>query len=686
MLGIAGSVGPVRPPAGHGAWAAPDLAGGVEGGRVPWPSWVLAEACWSPDLSPDGSVAVFVGNRSGLPRAWAQPVDGWAPARSLPTGTDHILDVSWSPDGEWIACLGTPSGAATRTRVWLVPAAGGGRAPRVAGIPAGTATFGPWLRSSAVLPLVTTGGRPSKTRASLLDIPSGATRPVAYGAPLIVVDLSHDGCRALVRCGPRGHRGLVAVDLATGRQQPLLVPDRPGDGCTEAGGFLPDGTIWACSDVGLPLAGLHALPPDGAPHVLAARPDAGLDTVAVTDDGRTAALVWNVLGHSEVELLDLASGGRTPVELLAEVAVVDRARFSRDGRRLVLAASGPALPRSLWLLDREPATSGRRGPESRQVAEGPRRAASLARRVDRSSAPLPRPDLLVRPTLERLPADDGLELTGWLYRPPTKAPHPTVLWLHGGPEAQTRPAFFSLHQALVNAGIAVFAPNVRGSSGFGRTFERADNGAQRFGAIRDVLACALHVLRSGVATPGRVGVMGHSYGGYLTLAALTFFPELFAVGVDVCGMSDLLTFFANTEPWVAAVAATKYGDPITDADLLAELSPLRRFDRLRSPLLVVHGAHDRNVPVSESEQAVNAARERGVPVDYLLFPDEGHEIERPANQLTFVDATLSWLTRHLRGLIRRAESSVSGGSPPGNRFQPTHESQSVIQNSIRLSG
>jgi dipeptidyl aminopeptidase/acylaminoacyl peptidase len=160
----------------------------------------------------------------------------------------------------------------------------------------------------------------------------------------------------------------------------------------------------------------------------------------------------------------------------------------------------------------------------------------------------------------------------------------------------------------------------------------------------------VHLLRTGVAAPDRLACAGRSYGGYLTLAALTSHPELFAAGVDVCGMSDLLTFYANTEPWIAAVAASKYGDPVRDAELLADLSPLRRFHRLRAPLLAVHGLNDRNVPVSESSQAIDVARERGIAAELLLFPDEGHEIVSAGGKLRFVTAVVDFLRHHLQSV------------------------------------
>ena len=140
--------------------------------------------------------------------------------------------------------------------------------------------------------------------------------------------------------------------------------------------------------------------------------------------------------------------------------------------------------------------------------------------------------------------------------------------------------------------------------------------------------------------------MGRSYGGYLTLAALVNHPELFAVGIDVCGMADFETFFARTEPWIADAAVGEYGHPIHDRNLLRELSPVHRMEHLRAPLLVIHGKFDTNVPVHEAELAVHGAKAAGVPMKYLLFDDEGHEIQRTENRVRFIHECVDWLDEH----------------------------------------
>lgn len=603
-----------------------------------WRSWVSAPGSWGAEPSPDGTRVVFISDCNGLPRAWVSRLDG-SGMLALQTGRDHVEAVSWSPDGEWIAVLGAPGGESTRTRVWVVRPDGRG-ARRVAGVRSGTAGFGPWLRSGAVLPLSTSGRRPEETSSTLLDVHTGKSRPLGYGDPFTVLDVRHDGAAALVRVGGRGRRTVLRISLRDGRVRNLIAPS-PAEGVTDQGSFLPDGRVLVRSNLrrdryalmllGHPMRSQKGSHRGTIPEVVAVHPGGELDSFAVTNCGERAALLWNVRGISVLEVMHLPSGRRRSVAGCPEL--IDRVRFSADGSRLVVSGQGPLTPRGLWQCD-------------------PRRGELVLDQISLlplAGAALPAGGHVVVPTRESFATDDGLTIEGWLYRPPaTTGPVPTVIHLHGGPEAQERLGFSPVFQAIAASGIAVFAPNVRGSTGYGRAFEHADDGAGRFGAISDVAACALFLLRSGIASHGRLACMGRSYGGYLTLAALTFHPELFAAGIDICGMSDLLSFFAETEPWVAAVATTKYGDPVTDAPLLIELSPLRRFQRLRAPLLVVHGVNDRNVPVGESRRAAAAARERGVEAQLLLFPDEGHEIARTSGKVRFASAVVEFLTRHLQ--------------------------------------
>ncbi|MFG3557232.1 prolyl oligopeptidase family serine peptidase [Micromonospora sp. NPDC047557] len=576
---------------------------------------------FAPAPSPDGRRVAYLSDRAGTPTVWVRDVDA-AEAVALPSGDAPVLSVSWSPDGQWLACVVAPGGA-PRTELWVLRPDGTQRR-QVAGFGRRSAALAGWLPDGALLAVTETADRGA---AVLVDAGTGHRRVLAEGDLLTLLDVSPDGGSALLRRGPRNARWLELLDVATG-DQVRLMPDT-GRGSTDQGWFGPDGTsVLARTDAYSELAALVRVDlarPALAPTRLAERPDAELEHVALSADRRRAALLWNTYGgRSELSLLDLASGVQRAVAAPGEV--LDGAVFAADGNLLCVTAQGPVQPREVWLVD--PATGTPR----------PLRPDTGAARTGHSG---------VAPQLVDLRARDGLPLSGWLYRPPGPGPWPTAISLHGGPEAQERPGYNPLFQALVAQGVAVFAPNVRGSSGFGRTFVAADNLAGRYGAIADVAACADHLLDSGVAIPGRLGCLGRSYGGYLVLAVLVNFPGLFAAGVAECGISDFRTFYAGTEPWIAAAAVSKYGDPVRDADLLRDLSPMTHIDKLDVPVLLIHGANDTNVPAGESAQVAQALAARDVPHGHLVLTGEGHDFLARDNAETARTATTAWLTRHL---------------------------------------
>ncbi|MET8373512.1 S9 family peptidase [Micromonospora profundi] len=571
--------------------------------------------------SPDGRRVAFLSDRAGTPGVWVRDVDA-SEAVAVPTGDEPVLAVSWSPDGQWLACVVAPGGA-PRTELWVLRPDGTCRR-QVAGFGRRSASVSGWLPGGALMAVTETADRGT---ALLIDAGTGQRQVLVEDDLLTLLDVTADAGAALLRRGPRNARWLEVLDVATGERRRLL-PDT-GRGSTDQGWFGRDGTsVLARTDAFSELATLVRVDltrDELAPVRLAGRPDAELEHVAVSADRGRAALLWNTYGgRSELSLLDLAGGVQRAVAAPGEV--LDGAVFAAGGDLLCVTAQGPVQPREVWLVD--PVTAAPR----------PLRPDAAATRAGGGG---------VAPQLVDLRARDGMPLSGWLYRPPGPGPWPTAISLHGGPEAQERPCYNPLFQALVAQGVAVFAPNVRGSSGFGRTFVAADNLAGRYGAIADVAACADFLLDSGVARPGQLGCLGRSYGGYLVLAVLVNFPGLFAAGVAECGISDFRTFFAGTEPWIAAAAVSKYGDPVRDAELLRDLSPMTHLDRLDVPVLLIHGANDTNVPAGESAQVAQALAARGVPHGHLVLAGEGHDFLARDNAEAARTATTAWLARHL---------------------------------------
>ena len=588
-------------------------------------------SCLSPSFSPDGSRLAFISNMTGRPQVWTVATAGGWP--DLVTGFDDpVHRVAWSPDGEWLACLVAPGGG-MNTQVYLLRPDG----TEVRRLTAGGQDnnwLGPWPHDGAALAISSNVRDPDGMDAYLVDISTGELRLVATNTGIgRINDVSRDGRRALLyRMASRSDDNLFLLDLASAEEHLLTGHDGPGT--FDNGRFSPDGaTVYLSSNKDRDLTAFARIQlgsegQPGASEVIAARDDAELEAFELTDDGRTVALLWNVAGRSELDLLDLT--GQSPirrVRLPAELAL--DLTFSRSGHLLAFAAAGAAVPDDVWIVDLRFGTL-------RQATHSPHAGVDLGS--------------LVKPELTRFRAHDGLELTAWVYRPPqTSGPVPTVMEFHGGPEGQSRPWFVSLYQALLEQGIAVFVPNVRGSSGFGKTFVNLDNGPLRYDGIRDIEVCLDHVVESGLAEPDRIGIMGGSYGGYMTMAGLTTYPDRFAAGANLFGVVNFETFFAQTEPWMAAISTIEYGDPVTQRDLLRDLSPIHKIDRVTAPTIVLHGANDTNVPVVEAEQVVEALRGRGVPVEYILFPDEGHGFVNEANRIRSDVAIVHWFVQYLTG-------------------------------------
>jgi dipeptidyl aminopeptidase/acylaminoacyl peptidase len=591
---------------------------------------MMAKICsaTSPSFSPNGKTIAYVSNIGGVPQVWTVDAAGGYP-QLVTAFDDGISFVQWSPDGKWLAFTLAPGGG-MNTQVYLVRPDGTG-VKRLTDGGKETNGLGPWSRDGSLL--VTTSNRRSGSAIDpyLYDVAAGTSRMVLENKGIGGFDdLSRDKKHGLLnRLVSRGDNNLYVVDLATGRE--TLITPHTGPGSFD-GAFAPDGrSVYLSTNAGRDMDAFARLElsPDGAPSkttILAERPDAELQSFTLDDAGDVAALVWNVAGKSDLELLDLRTGKSIlHPKLPAEIAF--GLNFTKDGKSLAMVLSGAATPADIWVMD---VATG----NFRQVTKSPHAGVDLAK--------------LVRPELIRFKAHDGLELSGWFYRPNNAtAPFPTVLSFHGGPEGQERPGFNSQYQALLSRGIAVFAPNVRGSSGFGKKFVNLDNGALRFEGVKDIKDCVDAAVKAG-ADPKRIGIMGGSYGGYMVMAGLTEYPDLFAAGADLFGVVNFETFFKNTEPWMAAISTIEYGNPETEVELLRRLSPIHKVDKVTAPTIVLHGANDTNVPVVEAEQVVDSLKKRNIAVEYVLFPDEGHGWRKTPNRIKSAVAVTRWFEKYLK--------------------------------------
>jgi dipeptidyl aminopeptidase/acylaminoacyl peptidase len=454
------------------------------------------------------------------------------------------------------------------------------------------------------------------------DLASGGERRVyASGGWTAPVGFSPDGRHLAVSelTTTAGDNALHLLDLGARADGPA----RPGDGALQevaaheraalvgAPSWLPGSDAFFFStDVGREFVGVARGTPDGRwEHVVEPGWDAGC---AVDWSGRHLLVAWNEDGWTRAQLRDPAS-----LEVTAEVplpgrGVADGFRFTRDGRYLAFHYSSPLVPGDAWRLD-----TGSGELERLTVSPGD---------VDPSS--------FVDAELVRFPSFDGLEVPAFVFRPRgRRGPHPVVVVIHGGPESQYRPSFSALTQYLVAEGFAVVAPNVRGSTGYGRAYQHLGDVDKRLDAVRDL--SALHAWLAGEADfdEERAALYGASYGGYMTLAGLAFQPGLWAAGVDIVGMSDLVTFLENTAAWRRAFREREYGSLEHDRAILEEASPLRRVEAIRAPLYIVHGANDPRVPLGEAEQIAEVLTRRGVRSELRVYRDEGHGLAKLENRI-----------------------------------------------------
>ena len=586
-------------------------------------------SCESPSFSPDGRRLAVICNMSGTPQVWTIPATGGWPTQ-VTALEDPVTGVEWSPSADRLAISVAPGGG-MNTQMYVVRADGTGL-KRYSKGGKDNNWLARWTHNGSAL-LVSSNVRNGASmdpyllgaddaQMHMLSTSTGTDR---------VVDADHEAHMVLVtRMKSRGSNDLYLIDVAAHKEINLTPHEGPG---TFDGRFSPDAkTVYLITnkDRDLTAFGKETLGATGEPgrvQLLAERKDAELDDIEINPAGTEAALIWNVAGRSELSFVNLQSGEvKAGPKLPTELAY--GARYSPDGGRLALVLTGAAAPPDVWVINRARESLT-------QVTFSPHAGVNLKD--------------LVHPVLVRYKGEDGEPLTAWLWLPKLwKAPGPCVLSFHGGPEGQELPDFRSDYHALLEQGIAVLAPNVRGSGGFGKRFVNLDNQELRFNGIRDIKASVDYLTSNKIGDPKRLGIMGGSYGGYMTMAGLTSYPDMFRAGADLFGVVNFETFFANTEPWMAAISTVEYGDPKTQGEMLKKLSPINKIDQVKAATLVLHGANDTNVPVVEAEQVVNNLKKRGVPVELVMFPDEGHGWRKTTNQIRSTVEVTRWFVKYLR--------------------------------------
>jgi dipeptidyl aminopeptidase/acylaminoacyl peptidase len=602
-------------------------------------------------LSPDGTQLLYCSNRGGISEIYlAEVAHPERPARKLVSGPERVTSPVFLADGKTVLYR-RDRGLDENFHLWRIGSDGSGAVDLTPG--------GPLWRDAPLLPrerprLVVYSARKTDDYASMIIVhpldPGDGQPRVVYRDPGAgsAIDVSADGGRALwLRETTSGGHELAEIDLTSGRERRISPADgRPAE--VSAAAYASDGKrVYVGTDGG------------GETHVLLAldlatlaplaeyrqeRPaSAEVGSIVPSPRGDRVAITVDAGNHATVRVLDartlaVVADVATPLGV-ASVGNGTEARttlgtgvFSADGRRFLLGVSTAERPHELYLAD---AHSGAYQPLRREARPG----------LDE----LPAVDVAI----ETVRAHDGLALPVNVYLPRDRAPGqrlPTLVYFHGGPDGNTAVSWDGGTRALTALGFAVLEPNIRGSTGFGRAYAHADDGAKRLDALADIATVNAWARRQPWCDPERLVIEGASFGGYLVLMALTRQPRLWRAGIDVAGPSDLTAMLAGGA--IPARYRAELGDPVADAALIRALSPIHQVDRIEAPLFVYQGQNDAHVPRAHADAIVGALRARHIPVEYMMPANEGHTIAHRENGIELLARELRFLEdQGIRGSV-----------------------------------
>lgn len=561
--------------------------------------WLAIPAARAPSRDPLTGALAFIGTMSGMPQIWLLEDGG---PRQITDHPEPVNGFAWSPKG--CAILFTADcGGDERWQLHLLdPVTGAVRA--LTEDPMTVHLWGAWSPDGSRVAVAANIAAKDALELRVIALADGATRSLGEGlGHQEVLGFSPEGEALLVRrlSGASSDGVLELVSLAEGGRRDLL-PSKHAVKIGQARLLKAGGGLAICDLDGERMALWHFDAAGGEPRCLLA--EAEVDAFALGPSQETAVVALNVDGYSRLLHLDLSSGVLRPIALPLP-GVVSGMSLPGRGETLLCAITSAVQPSALYEIE---LTSG---------AAKCLYAGEVPERLPPRQAPY----------LQRFASFDGEEIPYFLYPPSGPRPPegwPSIFIIHGGPEAQWRPDWRADVQWMVSQGIQVVAPNVRGSTGYGRRFHALDDREKRLDALADVTALRAELLGQGLVDPSRCGIFGRSYGGWMVLAAVTEHPEDWTMAANFYGIANFFTHLMATGPWARQIRAAEYGDPTRDAALLTRISPIFRAERIAAPLFMTHADRDPRVPPGESENVNSVLFGLGKACEFHRIAHAGH--------------------------------------------------------------
>lgn len=583
-------------------------------------------------FSPDGKSLLMSSDATGVYNVYALPLDGETPEPLTQSEDNAVFAVSWFPADKRV--LYTYDSGGNELNHVFVRETDGSTRDLTPGdeLKAG---FLAWAKDGQSFYVLTTE-RNQKSFDVYRYSSTDYRRELLFENPGFQVSAISDDGRWIALDKPRtsADSDIFIIDLQSDNPEPLLITGHMGNISYGTYEFTRDSKhlVYSTDEFGeFSQAWSYDLQ-SGERSVLVEAPW-DVSYITFSPSGRYRVTGVNADARTEVTVLDTQAGTEVSLPELPP-GDLNNVRFSADETHIALIVNADDSPSNIHLID---LTAG----HSRQLTQ------ALNPVIDQNH--------LVRSEVVRYKSFDGIEIPSILYRPHGASaanPVPALVLVHGGPGGQTRTGYRAMVQHLVNHGYAVLGANNRGSSGYGKTFFHLDDKRHGEGDLQDIVYGRAYLDSLDWVDGSRVGIIGGSYGGYMVAAALAFEPEAFEVGIDIFGVTNWERTLANIPPWWESFKEALYdemGDPATDGERHHRISPLFHAKNIVKPLLVVQGANDPRVLQVESDELVAAVQANEVPVEYLVFPDEGHGFRKRDNRISASDAYVKFLDIYLKG-------------------------------------
>lgn len=583
------------------------------------------QSATAPHFAPNGRDIVYTTNITGVPQIWGMAVLG-SYQKQITFDTNGVAGASWSPTDDKMMIISAGVGGNERTQLFQLNPYGG-PVKRLTTDDEAIYSMGPWTPSGERFAYATNSRNKKDFDIFEYELATGSSQSIYQSEGTNnAADYSPDARYLLiVKTHSSANSDIVLYDAATNASK--LLTSHTGD-------VVYDDPVWDGNSKGFyfitdqdrEYRGIAYWQLDSATFRWVETPNWDVEDIEGSEDGSMLAWTVNENGFSRFGFRDFRRGWDVGANRLPD-GVINQLEFSLDGSKLAFTFGSGARSTDVWVYETDQ-------DKMHQVSFS-------------STGGIPA-TVFREPEFVEYKTFDNRKIPAYLYKPSNATGKlPVIIAIHGGPESQARPTMSGLYQYFLHRGYAVLLPNVRGSSGYGKSYLALDNVRKRMDSVQDIEYAARWLAEQKDVESKKIVVYGGSYGGFMVLSSLVTYPERWAAGVSVVGIANFVTFLENTGIYRRSLREAEYGTLENDRDFLVEVSPLTHVKKIKAPLMLIQGANDPRVPKIEADQMAEAIRNQKGTVEYLLFPDEGHGLIKLKNRITAYSAMVDFLDKHI---------------------------------------